>query len=146
MNVSLARTLRQGIQLKDPRLYELLGLLIDSAAAFDTDIAASEARLMAALGITTTELTDVTIFTYELITGYIRLEWGEVTGAAQYEIRKGTVWETADFILSSWEGALLRMKAESNTSPLILVEQMVFGRVLKQQLSTRSKSTQMRHR
>jgi TetR/AcrR family transcriptional regulator, transcriptional repressor for nem operon len=54
--------------------------------------------------------------------------------------------ETADFILSSWEGALLRMKAESNTSPLILVEQMVFGRVLKQQISTRSKSTQMRHR
>ncbi len=42
------------------------------------------------------------------------------------------VSETADFILNSWEGALLRMKAESNTAPLILFEKMVFGRVLKQ--------------
>jgi TetR/AcrR family transcriptional regulator, transcriptional repressor for nem operon len=39
--------------------------------------------------------------------------------------------ETADFILNSWEGALLRMKAESNTAPFILFEKMVFGRVLK---------------
>ncbi len=42
------------------------------------------------------------------------------------------VSETADFILNSWEGALLRMKAESNTTPLTLFEKMVFGRVLKQ--------------
>jgi len=42
------------------------------------------------------------------------------------------VSETADFILNSWEGALLRMKAESNTAPLILFEKMVFDRVLKQ--------------
>jgi TetR/AcrR family transcriptional regulator, transcriptional repressor for nem operon len=42
------------------------------------------------------------------------------------------VSETADFILNSWEGALLRMKAESNTAPLILFEKMIFGRVLKQ--------------
>ena len=33
--------------------------------------------------------------------------------------------ETADFILNSWEGALLRMKAEGNTGPLILFEKMV---------------------
>lgn len=39
--------------------------------------------------------------------------------------------ETADFILNSWEGALLRMKAEGNTGPLILFEHMVFGHVLK---------------
>jgi TetR/AcrR family transcriptional regulator, transcriptional repressor for nem operon len=41
------------------------------------------------------------------------------------------VSEAADFILNSWEGALLRMKAEGNTVPLILFEKMVFGRVLK---------------
>jgi TetR/AcrR family transcriptional repressor of nem operon len=41
------------------------------------------------------------------------------------------ICETADFILNSWEGALLRMKAESTTDPLILFEKMVFGRVLK---------------
>lgn len=39
--------------------------------------------------------------------------------------------ETAHFILNSWEGALLRMKAERSTEPLLLFEKMVFGRVLK---------------
>jgi TetR/AcrR family transcriptional regulator, transcriptional repressor for nem operon len=38
--------------------------------------------------------------------------------------------ETADFILNSWEGALLRMKAEGNTEPLLLFEKMVFGQLL----------------
>jgi len=39
--------------------------------------------------------------------------------------------DTADFLLNSWEGALLRMKAERSTRPLILFEKMVFDRVLK---------------
>ena len=39
--------------------------------------------------------------------------------------------ETADFILNSWEGALLRMKAEGNIQPLILFEKMIFDRILK---------------
>jgi TetR/AcrR family transcriptional repressor of nem operon len=38
---------------------------------------------------------------------------------------------TADFILNSWEGALLRMKAEGHTGPLVLFQKMVFDRVLK---------------
>jgi TetR/AcrR family transcriptional regulator, transcriptional repressor for nem operon len=38
---------------------------------------------------------------------------------------------TADFILNSWEGALLRMKAEANTEPLVLFENMVFDHLLK---------------
>ncbi len=39
--------------------------------------------------------------------------------------------ETADFILNSWQGALLRIKAEGNAQPLLLFEKMVFGRLLK---------------
>ncbi|MBI4962684.1 MAG: TetR family transcriptional regulator C-terminal domain-containing protein [Desulfomonile tiedjei] len=38
---------------------------------------------------------------------------------------------TADFILNSWEGALLRMKAEGHTGPLVLFQRMVFDRVLR---------------
>lgn len=38
--------------------------------------------------------------------------------------------EIADFILNSWEGAFLRMKAEGNTRPLILFEKTVFGLLL----------------
>jgi TetR/AcrR family transcriptional repressor of nem operon len=39
--------------------------------------------------------------------------------------------ETADFILNSWEGALLRMKAEGNTGPLAQFEDMVFNHLLR---------------
>jgi TetR/AcrR family transcriptional regulator, transcriptional repressor for nem operon len=38
--------------------------------------------------------------------------------------------EIADFILNSWEGAFLRMKAEGNTGPLILFQNTVFGILL----------------
>jgi len=40
-------------------------------------------------------------------------------------------YETADFILNSWEGALLRMKVERSIDPLIGFEKMIFGKVLK---------------
>ncbi|MBI5251147.1 MAG: TetR family transcriptional regulator C-terminal domain-containing protein [Desulfomonile tiedjei] len=39
--------------------------------------------------------------------------------------------ETADFILNSWEGALLRMKAENSLQPLIVFEKMIFEGLLK---------------
>lgn len=39
--------------------------------------------------------------------------------------------EMADFILNSWEGALLRMKAEGDTEPLGLFRKVVFGILLK---------------
>ena len=40
-------------------------------------------------------------------------------------------YEAAAFLLNSWEGALLRMKAEGTTRPLQMFEQMVFDRVLR---------------
>ena len=39
--------------------------------------------------------------------------------------------ETAAFLLDSWEGAILRMKAEGNSQSLILFEKMVFDKVLR---------------
>ena len=39
--------------------------------------------------------------------------------------------ETAEFILDSWEGAILRMKAEGHVAPLILFEKVVFDKVLR---------------
>ncbi len=39
--------------------------------------------------------------------------------------------ETAEFILDSWEGAILRMKAENDPGPLVLFEKMVFSNLLK---------------
>lgn len=39
--------------------------------------------------------------------------------------------ETADFILNSWEGALLRMKAQGDIRPLKIFDKMIFGGLLK---------------
>jgi TetR/AcrR family transcriptional regulator, transcriptional repressor for nem operon len=39
--------------------------------------------------------------------------------------------DTADFIVNSWEGALLRVKAEGNTEPLRIFQKMIFGLILK---------------
>lgn len=39
--------------------------------------------------------------------------------------------ETADFILNSWEGALLRMKAENSMEPLLVFENVIFRSLLK---------------
>lgn len=39
--------------------------------------------------------------------------------------------ETSEFILDSWEGAILRMKAEGHVAPLILFEKVVFDKVLR---------------
>lgn len=39
--------------------------------------------------------------------------------------------DTADFILNSWEGALLRMKAQGDVKPLKIFDRMVFEGLLK---------------
>jgi TetR/AcrR family transcriptional regulator, transcriptional repressor for nem operon len=39
--------------------------------------------------------------------------------------------ETADFILNSWEGALLRMKTENSLEPLLVFENMIFNGLLE---------------
>jgi TetR/AcrR family transcriptional regulator, transcriptional repressor for nem operon len=38
--------------------------------------------------------------------------------------------ETADFILNSWEGALLRMKAQCSIEPLVVFDSMIFDGLL----------------
>ncbi len=63
--------------------------------------------------------------------------WSEVIAACLAEAqRDGTlagelpVGALADFILNSWEGALLRMRAERSGAPLEIFKQMVFDTLL----------------
>ena len=37
---------------------------------------------------------------------------------------------SASFILNSWEGAMVRMKAEKSSRPLEILEEIIFGKVL----------------
>jgi TetR/AcrR family transcriptional repressor of nem operon len=39
--------------------------------------------------------------------------------------------ETADFVVNSWEGAVLRMKVAKNASPLVNFEKSIFDRMLR---------------
>ncbi|TET17130.1 MAG: hypothetical protein E3J81_02245 [Dehalococcoidia bacterium] len=41
------------------------------------------------------------------------------------------VLELTDFIVSSWQGALLQMKVTRNTTPRKAFDEMVFERILK---------------
>jgi TetR/AcrR family transcriptional repressor of nem operon len=38
--------------------------------------------------------------------------------------------DLAEFILDSWKGALLRMKVEQSTQPLLIFEEMIFSHIL----------------
>ena len=51
-------------------------------------------------------------------------EKGEMAAALDPE-------ETADFILSSWQGALMQMKVAKSTAPFEIFERMIFERLLK---------------
>lgn len=52
-------------------------------------------------------------------------------GQARGEIVNGiSAASLADFVLNSWEGALLRMRAEKSETPLVEFKKIVFGRVL----------------
>jgi TetR/AcrR family transcriptional repressor of nem operon len=52
---------------------------------------------------------------------------GQARGEIADRIPAGTL---ADFVLNSWEGALLRMRAEKSKTPLVEFKEIVFGRVL----------------
>jgi TetR/AcrR family transcriptional repressor of nem operon len=39
--------------------------------------------------------------------------------------------ETADFIINSWEGAIMRMKVQKNTEALRLFDRMIFDGIIK---------------
>jgi len=42
--------------------------------------------------------------------------------------------DTADFIINSWEGAILRMKVQKNAEPLRLFDRMIFKDILYQEI------------
>jgi TetR/AcrR family transcriptional repressor of nem operon len=58
----------------------------------------------------------------------VAIEEAQKTGDIQSDV---DCLETADFIINSWEGAILRMKAQKSVEPLRLFDRMIFGRILK---------------
>lgn len=99
-DTQIVEILIRDINRADPRLAQALKLINDKLENLDLQLnplilqsildVAIESAVVAPLSFTS-------IFTPRTI----RLNWTTVDGASQYEIRKGTVWETATFQLRS---------------------------------------------
>lgn len=87
----------QGIQFKDPRLYDLLRGIVTELKKLSADVdVLNQADLPSSLNVFPDP---VLVFTYELRARSVHLAWVQPSlGVVQYEIRKGTVWDTADRI------------------------------------------------
>lgn len=87
----------QGIQLKDPRLYQILqelnrGLLYLQEEVFPLVLEAQKPPP------TIPALDPPAEFTHEFTPITVRLKWSEVPEAFGYEVREGTVWDTSNFV------------------------------------------------
>jgi hypothetical protein len=101
-NTAAFRVLIKPLQQSDPRLYDALNKLA-------TDIERLNITVFPPTLIVTGDQTsipvpvpDVTDFNYELKSDSVRLYWSPPASAVlRYEIRQGTVWETANSILTT---------------------------------------------
>lgn len=94
------RSLLQGLQRDDPRLYEAFNYIFNNLDKINTELFPAIANLSAQFSPVTPSNVDT--FTYTLLLRAIQFDWSNTANALQYEIRRatnGTVWETADFIL-----------------------------------------------
>jgi hypothetical protein len=92
------QTLISGLQIDDPKLWQALSLLNDRLVNVEEDlfpiVRQSEAVITADLAATPPPLFS---FAFEPLS--VRFNWTAGDNGHQYEIRQGTIWDTASFIL-----------------------------------------------
>lgn len=94
-------TLLVGLQNKDPRMHELIRLLADSHKSVVDVLQPVQAAVRDIQRKPAIPLV-VTAFNYELHTTFVRFTWDYTdVNVVQAEIREGTVWDTAAFIVRS---------------------------------------------
>jgi hypothetical protein len=100
-NETMMRNLIQGIQQKDPRLYDALNQIITNLQKLNKNVDELTAEDLTP-ELIDTFVPDVTNFIIHTQPTFLELWWeapdNEVIG---YEIRKGIDWDTADFILTT---------------------------------------------
>lgn len=102
VRVDTLATLVEGYQHTDPRLYDVLKGLIDSLSGIQAIVDPLEQAISASAAVSAALPSVVTGFSYEILNGKIlRLYWSLASNAATYEIRRGTVWDTATFVVST---------------------------------------------
>lgn len=91
-------TLIAGLQIVDPKLYQALMQL--NARLFDVETELTPlVRQAQEIETTAASVAAPTTFTFAFTSRTVRFNWSDVTGASQFEIRKGTDWDTASFQL-----------------------------------------------
>ena len=88
------------INRTDPRLAQSLQLLNDKLESLDIQLNPLVIQSIRDVAIEVAVVPPPT-FTFAFTNTTVRFSWSAVVGAVQYEIRKGTVWETASFQLRS---------------------------------------------
>lgn len=98
MNRNELDILLQGLQYTDPRLYDLLRGLIDQVGDI-YDKLNPLLRQSTTTPSASLELLPPADFDYSTTDRNLIFTWGNVDGAHLYELRKGPVWDDADFIV-----------------------------------------------
>lgn len=93
------KNLVQGIQYKEPRLYDVLMALVGRLDNLEIDINDVTRVLRQSQTTSISGLIEPPgTFSYVIYPNNITISWSLVVGAAMYELRKGTDWDTADRI------------------------------------------------
>lgn len=99
-NTDQAKRLIRGLQLEDPKLYECIMMLCNQISQTTTAISPIVITIRARVPIGVTLLPPID-FTHVVTKRTIRLSWTRpaIAGIFSYEIRFGSSWDTAQFIL-----------------------------------------------
>ncbi len=92
-----SRSLLQGLQRSDPKLYQAFQYLFDNVDKINNELFPNVANITALLA--SVEPGTVSGFNYELLPRSVRFYWDDANDAQRFEIRRGTNWDTADFVL-----------------------------------------------
>lgn len=87
----------QGIQLDNPRLYQILQMLNRGLVNVQEELfplVVESQRPPSAVPLLAAPLT----FSFQFTSLTVRFFWGEVAGASGYEVRRGTDWDSATFM------------------------------------------------
>jgi hypothetical protein len=123
MAVSKTRlnSLLQGIQFTDFKLYELLRDIIDE---LDSEVLTVDTQARLDDLVATVLPDDIVTFTYSFTARNVILTWvnPDTTSVGFYELRKGTVWDTADrLLITGTTKAVFEPLAVGTTTYLIKV-------------------------
>lgn len=100
-NQGTISNLIRSVSQNDPKLYQALQLLVDDLYEVYGEVFPPSGDIPGLDGFQRGLPADVTGFTLEAFPTNLRATWLPALNAVGYEIRKGTVWSTAEFVLTT---------------------------------------------